>query len=473
MGDNRQSADFSFSIEDTIRTGTAATDRTKLGQERRVKKPSIMPFLIPAVLAALSDVLILVLQEHREEFQALIHQYWNSTTVPAATAPTEDEADGSDLLAVHNVKYLGFIAVLRLLLLLLPLPYHSYTGTAIRFSSCYILFYGATLFAVLIHMLALSMIDPYSIATLAEALGTEDALDVLQQQMSRSCWWILLLSLLSVICHITMLIHVRSTAPSLEHMPYHALRKGKKKMVYYYASRRSNSMANDINMSNNANAMVSQLDEELRNESNKAIEDRLKVSTPPPPPPPTRNLDACPTSPIQKLSTQYDEFVIDIQNRISHLKQDWTHKLDDFTQRHLNVQRATNRIIGHHSHNNPLLPLTPFRVLLQLFAYQDVIDSGKLDAVFDLDHGQSLTFFVPQLLSFLLHGAYYESDPTKLEAWILEKCANHIHFAHRCYWFLRAWSLEEDYDQAETSIMSPTPNHSALSLDNPDRKSVV
>jgi len=125
-----------------------------------------------------------------------------------------------------------------------------------------------------------------------------------------------------------------------------------------------------------------------------------------------------------------------MQTRINTYKSDWTKKLDDFTHRHLPENTTRHP-------DNPLLPLTPFRVLLQLFAYQDVIDSGKLDKVFDMDEGQAITFFVPQLLSFLLYGAYYETAPNKLEEWILDKCSKHIYFAHRCFWFLRAWCLED------------------------------
>ena len=90
-----------------------------------------MPFLIPAVAAALSDVLILVVQEHREENQLYILQLQVTNGVGSST---DDATDGSSLLAVHHVRYLVLVAVLRLLLLLFPLPYHSYTGTAIRFS---------------------------------------------------------------------------------------------------------------------------------------------------------------------------------------------------------------------------------------------------------------------------------------------------------------------------------------------------
>jgi hypothetical protein len=63
-------------------------------------------------------------------------------------------------------------------------------------------------------------------------------------------------------------------------------------------------------------------------------------------------------------------------------------------------------------------------------------------------------FFVPQLLSFLLHGAY-ESSP-RLEEWVLDTCRKNVYFAHKCYWFLRAWCLEihetvESYPQKRLS----------------------
>ena len=65
---------------------------------------------------------------------------------------------------------------------------------------------------------------------------------------------------------------------------------------------------------------------------------------------------------------------------------------------------------------------------------------NRLDAVYDRDDGAALLLFVPQLLSFLLHGAYESSY--QLEEWILNTCRKNLFFAHQCYWFLRAWSLE-------------------------------
>ena len=108
--------------------------------------------------------------------------------------------------------------------------------------------------------------------------------------------------------------------------------------------------------------------------------------------------------------------MLDLHNRLSRTKHQWTMRLQDFTR----------RLDTHES--------STFSVLLQLFAYEDVLDSGKLDAC------ESLILYVPQLLSFLLHGAYDKTP--QLEAWLLQTCRNNVFFAHRCVWFLQAWCLE-------------------------------
>jgi hypothetical protein len=405
-----------------------------------------MPFLFPALLSGVSDVLILVLQVHREE--ALL-QFEDQHDSSGSSSNHNNDESSLASLTVHRAKYLAIVAVMRLLLLLFPLPYHSYTGTAIRYPFCYHLFYALSIVAILLHMVSLSLIDPDSLSTLLKLQETEEESESsLQNMINRSCWWILFLSLISVLCHIVMLIHVRSTAPS---MSYVAFPNKKKKLVYYYnqfvASQQTQTQ---IQTAKYTNLPCDDIEQQQHH-------DPLAFQTPPPP---SRNNNNNNTSPMLKFTTQYDEFITEMQTQISHLKTDWSHKLEDFTRRHVNLIHglpSNSHQLQHHS--NPLLPLTPFRVLLQLFAYEDVMDSGKLQAVFDLDEGQSITFFVPQLLSFLLHGAYYEADPTKLEAWILDKCTSHVHFAHRCYWFLRAWSLEQ---RQIVTFHTPAPSMTAL-----------
>jgi hypothetical protein len=153
----------------------------------------------------------------------------------------------------------------------------------------------------------------------------------------------------------------------------------------------------------------------------------------------------------------------DVHARLQRAKIDWAARLEDFTSRISHQDRSTiSRTL-----QNPLTPLTPFRVLLHLFAYEDVLDNGKLDIVFDIDDGASMTFFVPQLLSFLLHGALYTSP--KLEEWILSKCRRNAHFAHRCYWFLRAWCLAAPVEPVMRSRVNSSNNLNGLTpfLDEP------
>ena len=201
----------------------------------------------------------------------------------------EDDQDDASFAAVHHVQYLAIAAGIRLLLLVLPLMYHSYTGTAIRFYQCYRFFYGVTMGMVLLQMVALSMVDPGSLATLlpggipsgtpttttttssressssiynnttmndmeAEYSGTESSwlskmtsAQIMEtSEVSRYAWWILLLSLLSVTSHFIMLIHVRSTAPSLSY--YYPLGsrsgRGKARLLYYYTSQNRGRSAN-------------------------------------------------------------------------------------------------------------------------------------------------------------------------------------------------------------------------------------
>jgi hypothetical protein len=124
-----------------------------------------------------------------------------------------------------------------------------------------------------------------------------------------------------------------------------------------------------------------------------------------------------------------------LQQRFQATKNQWTQRLEDFTIR----MNLSSHGPASSSTTLTLLPLTPFRVLLQLFAYEtDVLP--QLDLVFEKDDGIALTFYVPQLLSFLLHGAYHNAPD--LERWILGKCKENIYFAHQCFWFLRAWCLE-------------------------------
>jgi hypothetical protein len=339
-----------------------------------------MPFLLPALVALSCDALVA----------------WLRRLAPEQTI-TDDDEEPHD---VYKVGYLAPLALTRIIILLLPLLFHSYTGTALKCTIFYQILYWGTLMTLIIHMLALCLMDPESLTAIFPTVSASISGRFLLKHFHelRRIWWMLFLSLLSNVCHLIMFWHVRSTAPH-----YALLSNNRKQPSIYFALRSAN-----INAVNE-----SYLGSTGRNTHPQSIHEE------------------------PALVHAMNDFMIDLQGRLHRAKLDWSNRLDDFTRRLMIDERAGRR---GSPIQNPLVPLTPFRVLLQLFAYEDVLENGKLDVVFDADDGASLTFYVPQLLSFLLHGALWGSP--QLEDWILQKCRQNIHFAHRCYWFLRAWCLE-------------------------------
>eukprot|EP00977_Amphora_coffeiformis_P015480 scaffold4515_cov149-Amphora_coffeaeformis.AAC.3 len=136
------------------------------------------------------------------------------------------------------------------------------------------------------------------------------------------------------------------------------------------------------------------------------------------------------------MTSQFEEFVVDMQARLQRTQQEWAKRLEDFTQKYRSTTGTAGGVGGPAGSSRQ-----SFQVLLQLFAYQDVLENGQLDQVWQADGGRAVTFLVPQLLSFLLHGAA-SACSKELEEWILRGCRQNVTFAHRCFWFLRAWCLE-------------------------------
>lgn len=183
----------------------------------------IMPFLIPAVVALASDAVILWLHryvvdklsfaddegvDHKEECKTL--QY--SSTFHSF--PSRCVSHSCLLLpGVFRLGYLVPLGVLRLILLLLPLLYHSYNGTALRFLGAYQVLYGGTLCVVFLHSLALLLLYPASLETLVPA-DTHEMKQLEHFHALRVIWWMLLLTVVSTICHVVVLGHVKSSAPS-------------------------------------------------------------------------------------------------------------------------------------------------------------------------------------------------------------------------------------------------------------------
>ena len=330
-----------------------------------------MPFLLPAVASGACDVTILYLA-----FRA------------ASNLVISDEESDS---IVYRSGFMVATGALRLFLLLCPLPYHSYNGTALKCPTLYQVFHFGTLAILICHMLMFILVDPTSIGSVVPSMSSLPH----HLEIARHVWLLLILSLASNLCHILLYLHVRSTAPAnADLIPV------RPKVLFYFV-KESQDTERDVLLPGQRNG------------------DHFFSSD-----------ESASASSMQQISTRV---VSEFQHRLSQAEEQWRKRLADYRARSVGTVTPGQDLIQK--------PLTAFRVLLQLFAYEDVLSNGRLDAVYDQDNGATLMNFVPQLLSFLLHGA----NSTELEEWILNTCRQNIYFAHRCYWFLRAWSLESQH----------------------------
>jgi hypothetical protein len=135
-----------------------------------------------------------------------------------------------------------------------------------------------------------------------------------------------------------LFLHVRSTAPTDAE-----LLQGRPKVLLYYVKEREDT----------------ELDSLLRQER-----------------------ERCNSESSNRMQQISNNFVLEVQTRLQKAKDEWTKQLDDYRM----------RSGGTGSQDLLHGPLTPFRVLLQLFAYEDVLTNGRLDAVYDRDDGTALMF---------------------------------------------------------------------------------
>lgn len=145
--------------------------------------------------------------------------------------------------SIYSTTYLLPLSVLRLFLLFTVLPYHSYTGTAVKCPLIYRLFFGGTLVAVTLHMLVLSMLDPNSLRVFTPQLRRMLFLPHYDDDFyrRRHVWLLLSFSFASSLCHLIMLQHVTSTAPdqaSALDRRRQLQQRRKSQPLFYYASRR-------------------------------------------------------------------------------------------------------------------------------------------------------------------------------------------------------------------------------------------
>ncbi len=119
------------------------------------------------------------------------------------------------------------------------------------------------------------------------------------------------------------------------------------------------------------------------------------------------------------------DFIATITAKMKRAKEYWTDKTEAL------------RVLWNDLSRNRGEEAAPFNLLLRLFTYEDVL--GDLDEAFAHDPA-SIEFYIPQLVTFLLYGAFWSSG--SLQAFLLDKSARSIQFAHRLYWFLQASCLD-------------------------------
>lgn len=406
-----------------------------------------------------------------------------------STAP-ENDSDNNDSYS-NNQKmgisaatiesetgYLAVLAIIRLLLLTFPLSYAAYYGTKVPCVVVQFLFHGITAMVVVSHMLAVMIVSASNIDDMPRDDGSLDppkilgAIDDTSSTYVGDAWTLLSLSLVSILLHFLIVLHVRSTGPT---SAYEEQMTRKRKKLAYAMNGDTRRMPGFHGRGSLGKPLINGQggddddDEEgLANGTHSPLLLPEGINTP--------GREKSIKERLMCLPDQYEAFVSEAQLRLDNARRMWSHRLEVMTSNHNNslnnsahgesngggITDSPGRNLETFIHNaatnaSKLVPLKPdpFRVLLQLFAYEDVWTNDRLDLAFSTDTpdatnqssnttntegSTALAFYAPQLLSFLLHGAYLDIS-AKLEKWILKKCSQDLHFAHRCFWFLRAWCL--------------------------------
>ena len=182
--------------------------REKFQTKSRDNQPPthIMPFLLPALIAIICDICVIWLSSYTQHYD---------TTVPPDGSNRNDTIDNgsngdSDHWVLYTIDlYCGSVAaLLRLCIVCIPLLYHSYTGTAIRYTLWYRTIYIGMALLVILHVTTYIIVQPEAIEFLVILPTTSP------QYEYRRLWLILLFSSVSLIFHRFLLRHVRSTAPT-------------------------------------------------------------------------------------------------------------------------------------------------------------------------------------------------------------------------------------------------------------------
>jgi len=430
------------------------------------------------------------------------------TAAEDSTAPKNDSDDSqsnnrkmgiSAATIEAETGYLAVLAIIRLLLLTFPLSYAAYYGTKVPCVIAQFLFHGISAMVVVSHMMAVLIVNPMSVDNMPGDDGTLDppmilgAIDDTSSTYSGNAWTLLSLSLVSILLHFLIVLHVRSTGPT---SAYEEQMTRKRKKLAYGMNGDTRRMAGFHGKGSlgkpRMNGQGSDGDDEEEGLENGTLSPLLLpegINTP--------GREKSIKERLMCLPDQYEAFVSEAQLRLDIARRMWSHRLEMMTLNHNNSlnnsahgerngggitdspgRNLENLIHTAATNASKLVPLKPdpFRVLLQLFAYEDVWTNDRLDLAFatetpdatnqsnNTEGSTALAFYAPQLLSFLLHGAYLDIS-AKLEDWILIKCSQDLHFAHRCFWFLRAWCLGDSSKENKPRF---SRNVSGLSLGGDD-----
>ncbi|RLN96582.1 hypothetical protein BBJ28_00000159 [Nothophytophthora sp. Chile5] len=147
-----------------------------------------------------------------------------------------------------------------------------------------------------------------------------------------------------------------------------------------------------------------------------------------------------------------DRLLLDVLDETQQAKR-WRHKWT----------RLGQQLAGRHKKRKD----PTFEALVRLYAHQDGA-VARLAQAADRDASE-FEFYLPQLCSFLLLGAFFDSP--QLGAMLLRKCSNSHIFAHKMLWYLQsyclrnpAFSTDADFQRVQMLIEDVAERGSAPAL---------
>jgi hypothetical protein len=183
---------------------------------------------------------------------------------------------------LYHVHYIAPLVMIRLGLVLLPLPYHNYTGTAIPFRWCLEVFYGSTLIIAMCQLLGILIWNPESLSSLVTTSTIATTTNNNNNNNNSTSpfpitYWILGLDLVSNSLHFLLLWHVRSTAPMIASWTNHTptttttTTTPSHSLLYVYAQQHSKQQQQQTTLSS-----TSRNDGETSNHSPRLLFERIR-----------------------------------------------------------------------------------------------------------------------------------------------------------------------------------------------------